>query len=106
MQGRGIDRLWLPLSGKHGPIYLHFEPATVRGTKRRSHPGWIVLIIFLIWSSLRDYRSVHSMTDSITIESCLEQSLAVMVVPAFDSVARVFWSALWKHYRAKRRSFQ
>jgi hypothetical protein len=88
-----------PLSGQHGAIPLHFEPA-VAGVR----PEWIV-VIMLIGFSLRDYRSVHSMTASFTIESCLEQSLQVMVLPVFESKAQVF-GALRKTYRAKRRSFQ
>lgn len=53
----------------------------------------------------RGYRSVNSMTASFTIKSCLEQCLQVMVMPVFDQ-HWVFLSVLWKHYRAKRRSFQ
>jgi hypothetical protein len=33
------------------------------------------------------YWSVHSMTDSFTIESCLEQHLQVIVMPGFRTQA-------------------
>ena len=48
------------------------------------------------------YWTVHSMTASFTIESCLEPCLQVMVMPGFGADE----SVLRKYYRAKRRSFQ
>ena len=48
--------------------------------------------------------TVHSMTASFTIESCLEPCLQVMVMLGFGTEARI--ERLRKHYRAKRRSFQ
>lgn len=48
------------------------------------------------------YWTVHSMTASFTIESCLESCLQVMVMPGFGT----YESVLPKHYRAKRWSFQ
>jgi hypothetical protein len=52
------------------------------------------------------YWSVHSMTASFTIESCLEHCLQVMVMPGFRAGYQVFLRVLSKHYRANRRSFQ
>jgi hypothetical protein len=48
------------------------------------------------------YWTVHSMTASFTIASCVKPCLQVMVVAGFRAAA----SVVCKHYRAKRRSFQ
>jgi hypothetical protein len=51
---------------------------------------------------LSGYWTVHSMTISFTIESCLKLCLEVTVMPGF----RAYASVQHEHYLAKRRSFQ
>jgi hypothetical protein len=46
-----------------------------------------MLVIYVLAFS-QGYWSVHSMTASFTIESCLEQCLQVMVMPGFRAEAR------------------